>query len=672
MFTGLERNILKSLSEALLPESESLQVSPKQAEDFDEDVEKYFGSIPSRFSLVLRLSLIFIQISPIFFFINPFRRRVPLPFTRLSVEGRGECLKRLNESPFYLVRGMLTLLKTVIILHYCGREEVKNAIESHIDLDGKRISTPKLVEENVLEFKELPEGLREKRECLEIECDVLVIGSGAGGAVVAKELAEKGLNVAVVEEGFRYGASEFSGEARDMLPLLYRDGGSTVTLPPISIPVLPFVLLPMGKCLGGTTVVNSSTCYRTPDRLLDKWTGEGLEGLSPDDMKPYFERVERILSVHPVSLNLMGEANAMTMRGAESLGYEVRPLNKNASGCDATGVCQYGCPIDAKRAMHVTYIPLATQAGAKFYTGFQVVWIVRNGNRIEKVGGFVLNRDREKIGKFVARAEVVVLAAGTVYTPYILLKNRLANSSGMVGRNLSIHPASSVMGLFPENLYGWRGVSQATGITEFFEEGITMEGTMVPPFGAASCPFTGKELSDVIGEWKKAAVMGIMIAETDSVGRIRKVPDAVPLLGKEPLILYGIGEQDKNKMIKGIAESCRVFLAAGAAKVSTGILSKPWVTCEDDVKDLERLASKLKANGLIWTAYHPQGTCRMSEDPKKGVIDSYCRSHDIRNLFICDGSMFPESVHVNPQISIMAFASRCADYIASAFSGGES
>ncbi|MEM3012709.1 MAG: GMC family oxidoreductase, partial [Candidatus Hadarchaeales archaeon] len=553
-------------------------------------------------------------------------------------------------------RTLLSLIKTMVVLPYASRPEIREVLGTNVERGKPRVPCPPLVRENLVEFQR-------SAGRVEIECDVLVVGAGAGGAVVAKELAEKGLRVAVVERGFEHDAGEFTGEPREMIPLLYRNSGSLFAFPLPPLPGPP-IMLPVGNCLGGTTVINSSTCFRTPDELLERWTEWGLEGLSPAEMRPYFERVERLLSVRPVSLELMGEAHARVAEGARKLGYRGMPLEKNARGCDATGVCQYGCPIDAKRDMRLTYLPLATQAGARIYTGFEVQQIEVRGRRVVKAGGVIYNRRGEKVGRFVVRARVYVLAAGALYTPVLLLANRLANSSGMVGQNLRIHPCVFVAGFFPESLYGWRTVSQSYGI-DFRERGFVLESTTVPPsIGALSTPFVGKELMEVMEEWRKVGSIGVMVDDSDSVGRVLPLlplPYGLPKLGMEALVLYRLGRRDTRAAQEGTVEACRILLEGGAERVCTGLARMPWVRRG---KDLERLAElKVLATDFIWSAYHPQGTCRMSPDPRTGVVDSYGRCHDLENLYVADASIFPECVRVNPQISIMAFATRCADHL---------
>ncbi|MBT9148206.1 MAG: putative GMC-type oxidoreductase [Syntrophomonadaceae bacterium] len=627
-----------------------MPLSPIEIKDFDKDVERILDKLPFLF----RLSLLLLEISPLFFFIPPFRRGIPLPFTRLSLEERTDYLRKLFNSRLYPLRAFSILLKFPTLLAFDGRNEIREVIGYYSDCTTgtEKTPVPETVESRIIE-QEKPLS-----DIYEINCDVLVVGSGAGGAVVAKELSGAGLDVAVVEEGFRYDTTQLSGKPADGLSL-YRNFGATIALGPLTFPPQPSILLPLGRCLGGTTVINSTTCFRVPDFVLGDWTRAGLEDMSPEDMRPYFEQAEKSLSVHPLSLNLMGGAHEKIMEGAKVLGYENHPLNKNTLKCRACGTCQYGCSINAKQSMDVTYIPLAIQAGATFYTGFKAEKIAIKTKKVDRISGTVFKRDipAKPIGKFTVKAKVFVIAAGAVQTPFLLLSNRIANSSGMVGKNLRIHPSTGSLAIFPERLYGARGTSQAYAITEFSEEGIIIESTMVPPApGTLASPLVGKELSQLIGDWNKVAMVGVMISDTDADGRIKKLP-----FFDQPVVIYRITERVKNEIVRGLAEAAKIALAAGAEKVLSGIVTIPWVK---DYKDIEKIiTSKIRANEIAWGAYHPQGTCRMSENSKKGVVDSYGKAHDVENLFIADGSIFPTCIGVNPQITIMAFALRCAEYI---------
>ncbi len=180
---------------------------------------------------------------------------------------------------------------------------------------------------------------------------VCVIGSGAGGAVVAKELAEAGIEVVSLEEGGFYTGKDFTGDPRQMIGLLYRNRGLTGTVGRLAIPI------PLGKCVGGTTVINSGTCYRAPEYVLDAWQRDfGVEQVDEPSLRPYFEKVERELNVHPVAEQVYGKNSRVFERGAQILGFAGARIPRNERGCMGTGVCAFGCPQDAKQAMHVSYV----------------------------------------------------------------------------------------------------------------------------------------------------------------------------------------------------------------------------------------------------------------------------------------------------------------------------
>ncbi|HYH89945.1 MAG TPA: FAD-dependent oxidoreductase [Solirubrobacteraceae bacterium] len=235
-----------------------------------------------------------------------------------------------------------------------------------------------------------------------VRADACVIGSGAGGAVVAKELAEAGMRVVLLEEGGHHVAAEFSARPLDMLPRLYRDAAQHATIgrPPI--------LLPLGRAVGGTTLVNSGTCFRTPDAVLERWRSEfGLHDLTPEALAPHVERVERELNVAPVPPELAGANAHVARRGAERLGWSGDYVRRNVRGCVGSGVCAYGCPANAKQHVGITYVPKAHAAGATTYTGVHARRIERRGRRATGVECTTAGGGRLRV-----HAPIVVVAAG--------------------------------------------------------------------------------------------------------------------------------------------------------------------------------------------------------------------------------------------------------------------
>jgi choline dehydrogenase-like flavoprotein len=496
----------------------------------------------------------------------------------------------------------------------------------------------------IIQSKELNADVSEK-------VDVCIIGSGAGGAVMAKELSEGGHSVVVVEEGGYFTRKDFNQKILDAFALMYRDFGFTTTL---GIPSIP---IPTGRCVGGTTVINSGTCFRVPDYILKKWEKDfGLEGLTSESLRPSFERVEEIISVAPVSLEVMGKNALVFKRGAEALGLKGGAIPRNSRDCRGCGVCAFGCPSDAKQAMHLTYLPLASQLGAKVYANCRAERILTEQGKARGVEGVFLDqKTNKKAYKMKVEARMVVLAANALFSPALLLRNKLANSSGQVGKNLRIHPASRAAALFDEEIEGWKGVPQSYYVDEYFEEGIMLEGIFTPPsYGAANVPFIGKELKELMKDYRHFAAFGVMVSDT-SRGRVR-----IDRKGR-PLITYRMNREDARKMNRGVAIISEIFFAAGAKKVFPFLPDLPEINAREEVDKIRKRKAKATDFGMM--AFHPMGTCRMGRNPKKSVVNSHCESHDVAHLFICDGSVFPSSLGVNPQLTIMAFATHTAGYI---------
>ncbi|MBI1746458.1 MAG: GMC family oxidoreductase [Acidobacteria bacterium] len=500
------------------------------------------------------------------------------------------------------------------------------------------------------------------------EADVCIIGSGAGGAVMAKELAEKGHTVVVLEEGGNFVTADFNRNGVDMIRKLYRAKGLIFTRG------LPHIALPLGRCVGGTTTINSGTCFRTPDGVLNNWeASHQVKDCSPVTMRPYFERVEQALNVQEVSPEQMGRYAAIIRRGADRLGYEVKPLRRNVRGCQGSGVCAFGCPIGAKQSMNVSYLPRACQSGARIYANCQATEILtelmkspstRHRRRAAcGVSGIVLNPQNESATfNIVVRAKVVVVAAGAVHTPALLLKNRLCLDSGQVGKNLRIHPTARITALFDEPIEGWNEVPQSCYIDRFAAEGITLEGMFVPPeIAAFGLPHFGEPHKSLMKHYRNMASFGVRVSDS-SAGDVRLG------LGGSPNIHYPLNRDDAQKLIKGIAITAEIFLAAGAKKIFTPVYQYSEMSSNADVARLSR--AKIRVSDLVGlAAFHPLGTCRMGSVREKSVVDSNGETHDVENLFISDASIFPTALGVNPQISIMAFSTKTAEVIRARLAG---
>ena len=481
--------------------------------------------------------------------------------------------------------------------------------------------------------------------------EVCIIGSGAGGAVLAAELAAAGFDTLVIEEGEHLTKDDFTTRLTDALPLLYRNNSFIVAIGRSCIPIS------IGCCVGGSTTVNSATCFRAPESLLSGWERDyGLKGLGAGSLDKYFDRVEKKLNVAPGSPEYLGGNARVFKRGMEALGLSGGPIMRNARGCRGCGVCPSGCPEGAKQSMGVTYIPDASAAGARIYAGCRAGRIIVEKGRARGVEAEFISRRTGKVhGRLKVRAKLVIAACGAIYTPLLLLRSRLCNSSGQVGKNLRLHPGTRVAALFDEDIEAWKGITQSFYIDSFKEEGILLEATTIPPAAQAfSLPYFGSAHRELMSRYKNLANAGILVSDS-SIGRVRPGP------GGTPLVTYRLNRHDREKTLRAVEILSKVYFSAGAKKVFPSISGLPVIESEKETTKIRD--RKVRKGDIEYVSFHPMGTCRMGEDPERSVVGPNLESHDVKNLFICDAGIFPTSLGVNPQMTIMAFATRLSELI---------
>jgi choline dehydrogenase-like flavoprotein len=474
-----------------------------------------------------------------------------------------------------------------------------------------------------------------------VRADVCVIGTGAGGAPVAKELAEGGMSVVMLESGRRYTTDEFTARPRDMTALLYRDAGQTVTFGNVPI------VLPLGEGEAGTTLINSGTCFRTPDVILDSWSERfGLDGMSPDELDPYFRRVEREVHVTQVPEDLAGNNALVIKRGAEQLGWSGDFIFRNASGCVGSGVCAFGCPTSSKLHMGLTYVPRAWDAGATSYTECKAEKLLIERGRVRGVEAKTAGGGRLRV-----ECDLVVVACGTLYTPVFLRANGLGTESGELGNNLALHPATGVRARFGERIDMARGVPQSYYIDEFCDEGIMFEGAAGPPdYAAMSFPFSREEHRARMLDYLHIAQFGVMVSDT-SRGSVRALP------GGTLRMAYDLNDDDLRTFKRGIELLCECYWAAGAEEIYPPIEGL-GVLRDGDLDSVRR--HDLRPHELTLMAFHPMGTARADARPQHGVVDGDLKLHGVDGLYVSDASVLPSSLGVNPQVTIMALATRLA------------
>jgi choline dehydrogenase-like flavoprotein len=499
--------------------------------------------------------------------------------------------------------------------------------------------------------------LGDQESDLALQADVCVIGSGAGGAVAAAELAEGGRSVVVLEQGPHWTAKDFSQREDEMLPRLFEEGGLRQTTDG-AIQIL------QGRSVGGSTVHNLCYCLRTPDAILRMWQKEhGLAELTPEALAPSFARVERGLKVKPIRKDEVNALNRLVRRGADTLGYSGFVTKHNREGCVQSGYCLLGCSYDAKQSMLITYVPRADAAGARIYAGARVERIEADGGRVKRVLGRGVSPEGEVRGSFEVSARAVVLAAGAVNSPDLLLRSGLANGSGQVGANLHLHPSVIATGFFDEEIHAYRGIPQSSYIDEFIDlerdphSGyVLMPIIAFPALTAAMTPGFGRAHSGLMRDYAKTAGLLVLLHDRTS-GRVASGGSQA-----KPRIDYALEARDAEQIAEGLVHCAEVLFAAGARRVLIPYQPEPLLLERGD--DLTEIARRGAAHGQLTTAStHPQSTCRMGADPKRSVVGPWGECHEVEGLFVADMGVFPTSLGAPPQITTAMFGDRTAHHI---------
>jgi choline dehydrogenase-like flavoprotein len=466
-------------------------------------------------------------------------------------------------------------------------------------------------------------------------CDAVVIGSGAGGAFAARALARAGLDTVIVEEGERWTVERIRGShPLDRFAGIYRDGGTTMALgnPPIA--------LPLGRAVGGTTVINSGTCFRPPAPVATSWHKE--HGFALADLEllgPRIADVEATIGVAPAPMEVLGRNGELALEGAAALDWQSAPLRRNAPGCRGACQCAIGCPNNAKGGVHLNALPQACEAGARIVTGLRVQQVLSEAGRASGVVGHRPDGSEVRIS-----APMVIVAAGAIPTPPLLRRSGLGRHPRL-GRNLSIHPATGITAGFEQEVVPWSGVMQSVGIEELHEsEGVLIEATGSPPgMGAISAPGYGTHLLGRLDRAADRAMIGAMIADEPS-GRV--------FGSRAPIVSYRLAKADERRLAVAIEAMARVMLAAGASDVELGG-GAPAVRSE---AELEAAMQQLNVRRLRLAGFHPSGTAAAGSDPARHPVDPEGRLRGVEGVWVADGSILPSCPGVNPQVSIMAMA----------------
>jgi len=486
------------------------------------------------------------------------------------------------------------------------------------------------------------------------EADFVIVGSGAGGGAAARVLAASGARVVVLEEGPRLdpktlGVSEGASRNR-----LFRNQGKQAAFGRATTPIL------QGRCVGGTTFVNSAIVWRLPAKILERWHDEfGLaDGLPARALDEAAARVEEELSVRPVVEGVTASQSDLLLRkGSQAAGIEGRLIHRYEKGCRGSGRCFHGCPHEAKQSTAVTSLRRAVGDGGFVVAGARVERVERRGGRAVAVHGFFSGDGPEHGQRFrLAAKKAIVVCGGAIQSSNLLWRSGVR--SAHLGRHFMAHPGTAVMGLYPERVDAWTGASQgyeAFGLRDTL--GVKFESINVPPeVTGARLPGAGARFAARLTELPYVANWAVAL-KAEAEGRVR------PSLLFGDYVRYDLTRGDLERLRQGMRKLAEMHFDAGAREVITGVAGLPEsLRSRDEVSVFDDAPLDPRGYNLVMT--HLFGGCRAGRDAATSVVDPTLKVHGVDGFYVMDASVFPTNTGVNPQHSIMSIAGVAAARLA--------
>lgn len=491
----------------------------------------------------------------------------------------------------------------------------------------------------------------------EREYDIVIIGSGAGGGTIAHELSPlcgEGVRIAVLEKGPKLRDDEFTGKELEMADALYEEGGGFLTAEGT-------MTLALGCAYGGSTVVYTGTSLLPSERVIQRWN---VPGLTLDEIRRRAQKFMEQNSVHFLDDRLINENNRLFVQGCRRLGYHVQQFPVNIKGCRGSSLCNLGCPNQAKQGTDRVQLPQAERNGVEVVTRCEVLRIEERGllaRVTPKKPGSKGEPSPWEPGQYRIRAGAIVLCAGAVNTPALLLRSGLGASLPRLGRGFTCHPALFLVAEHDRPITNFVGHPKSFYLDEFAEsDGFVLETCMYFPF------ITAKALAG-FGEAHSAFMRAfprlqmILVLACDHVDPHNRI--AIDRRGR-PIVHYRFTPEVVHALVQGSIASARIFFAAGARRVHVPVAEPPTVEATESGR-LDRLGKdhRFKPGRVSVSAAHLQGGCAMGRTADDSVTDPYGRVHGLPWLFVADASLFPDSVGINPYLTIMALADRVAERI---------
>src|SRR6187431_6439 len=499
--------------------------------------------------------------------------------------------------------------------------------------------------------------------------DVCVIGSGAAGAIMAGKLAQSGKSVVVVERGPYYDGESMNQREADMIPILWKNAGANFTSN-------LRIVIAQGSCLGGSTVINDAVCFRIPDLVIQQWEKMGVS-ISKAEWDKANDEVSERINIQKVTEDELN-VNAKKLRKAcEEILIEgnhiVHSNNHRNCGpslsdpslksCVKCGFCHLGCHYDTKQSMLVTYIHDALNNNKVNYNAYcncRADSITYDNGIATGVNGTFIDSNGSESYRIRVNAKVVIVSAGAIASSNLLQKSRIGGQNA--GKGLALHPAPFVMGVFDEEIYGNRGIPMSYtchefGVTNGIEKGgFLIESIFLPIFQMAlAIPTLGFDHKRMMEKYNRYTMAGVL-SRDESVGKV------LISYNGNPKVIYNLSDQTIEDMARGMGILARMWFSVGAKYVITSHRDVPEIATKADVPKLKD-AVRENPNNLMLGSAHPQGGNRMGKNEGECVVDSDCKVFGFDNLYVCDASVFPTALGVNPQLTVMALATITADKI---------
>lgn len=487
--------------------------------------------------------------------------------------------------------------------------------------------------------------------------DVVIIGSGAGGGTVACELSSlcrEGLRIVVLEKGPKLADHEFTGRELEMAQALYEEGAGFLTAEGT-------MTLAFGCVYGGSTTVYTGTSLPPPERVLRQW---GVPGVTSDDLAPRVQKYVTQNNVHLLADPLINDNNRLFVEGCRRLGYPVGQFPVNVRGCRGSSLCNLGCPNQAKQGTDRVQLPRAEANGVEVVTRCEALTIQEKAVRVRVQPKPAQGKGEPSPwppGEHTVRGKVVVVCAGAIHTPALLLRSGFGKDLPRLGRGFTAHPALIVVAEHPRPITNFVGHPKSFYLDAFAErDRFVLETCMYFPFTTAkSLVGFGARHSAFLSAFPRLQMILVLACDqADPSNRVTIGP------GGRAVVHYRFTPEVVRALVGGAAHSAKIMFAAGADRVHLPVAQPPTLEAQDASR-ISELAREhhFKPGKVSVSAAHLQGGCAMGATRADSVTDGRGRVHGVPWLFVADASLFPNALEINPYLTIMALADRVAEKI---------